>query len=238
MYRSNPPRTTSRAFTLIELLVVIAIIAILAAILFPVFAQAREKARSASCQSNLKQMGIAATMYLQDYDETMMNYVNGSSNYWPNAIAPYVKARPIWYCPDFPRNTGTPSPNSSTYGANFNIVNSINGAPSPLVLAAYNRPAELLWIADSEDSSPLKALYGCSSFQAGFVGLYDPNTQATKSTACAKYLTTTGGVDARHAGGANLLYLDTHAKWHKKDFIVKLETDADHPVDLWGHWSL
>src|SRR5579872_123944 len=69
----------SRAFTLIELLVVIAIIAILAAILFPVFAQAREKARQATCQSNLKQLGIATMMYAQDYDETYPKLEDGSA---------------------------------------------------------------------------------------------------------------------------------------------------------------
>jgi len=71
-------RITRRGFTLVELLVVIAIIAILAAILFPVFARAREAARSASCRSNLKQIGLAINMYRQDYDETMPFQVNGS----------------------------------------------------------------------------------------------------------------------------------------------------------------
>src|SRR6266480_7474120 len=86
--------TTKQGFTLIELLVVIAIIAILAAILFPVFAQAREKARQASCLSNNKQYATATLMYLQDYDETypMNAYLNGTcvaTFYW--AVAPYVK---------------------------------------------------------------------------------------------------------------------------------------------------
>ncbi|MES2463086.1 MAG: DUF1559 domain-containing protein [Armatimonadota bacterium] len=88
-------RARRRAFTLIELLVVIAIIAILAAILFPVFAQAREKARQISCVSNMKQMGSAAMMYTQDYDETypMQVYNNpGNKNItWREAIMPYVK---------------------------------------------------------------------------------------------------------------------------------------------------
>jgi prepilin-type N-terminal cleavage/methylation domain-containing protein/prepilin-type processing-associated H-X9-DG protein len=106
------------AFTLIELLVVIAIIAILAAILFPVFAQAREKARSAACLSNEKQIGNALTMYLQDYDETMPSTcawgrawknsnlkvctaleTANSPAYIQEFLTPYVKNEQLWYCP-------------------------------------------------------------------------------------------------------------------------------------------
>jgi prepilin-type N-terminal cleavage/methylation domain-containing protein/prepilin-type processing-associated H-X9-DG protein len=231
-------RSAPSGFTLIELLVVIAIIAILAAILFPVFAQAREKARQASCLSNLKQMGTAVMMYAQDYDETLMCYVNGGSNYWPNAIDPYVKERRLWYCPSFPRDSGPPSANSSTYGANFHVINSINASPAPLPLAAFQRPAELLLIADSEDSrSTVLADKGCSKFQAGFLGLYHPVDQALLSTACAAYLVRTGGIDIRHSDGANILFLDGHAKWLRREPIVMRETDQNHPVDLWGHWN-
>src|SRR5580692_6008483 len=97
-------RSKKTGFTLIELLVVIAIIAILAAILFPVFAQAREKARQASCMSNLKQLGLAELQYVQDYDETYSGSwncgnaaCNGSRVYYPEMIYPYAKNTGIFF---------------------------------------------------------------------------------------------------------------------------------------------
>ncbi len=121
-YRSHRTflRKPRSGFTLIELLVVIAIIAILAAILFPVFAQAREKARQTSCLSNLKQLGTAVMMYTQDYDETYPTQFQnpyatcpgGSSAYaledncreatWMGGIFPYVKSRQVYVCPSAP----------------------------------------------------------------------------------------------------------------------------------------
>lgn len=103
--RNLPLSTNSRGFTLIELLVVIAIISILAAILFPVFARAREQARRASCQSNLKQIGIAMAMYTQDYDEAypagaMGGATDTASNRWYDVVNPYVKSKQqVWICP-------------------------------------------------------------------------------------------------------------------------------------------
>ncbi len=146
MLRFNQPR--NRAFTLIELLVVIAIIAILAAILFPVFAQAREKARQAVCMSNLNQSGLGINMYVQDYDEhypqAILNFNGGWNNYylwttpstlratsassmnlrnsvWSNSIQPYVKSTGLYDCPSTePWNIGTNPPNTPKIAQTFN----------------------------------------------------------------------------------------------------------------------
>ena len=109
-------RPLQRGFTLIELLVVIAIIAILAAILFPVFAQAREKARQSACLSNQKQIGVALSLYIQDYDEMTPSaqtygrwWTLDAPKAWPPPFArdqlmPYVKNEELWYCPSINRD--------------------------------------------------------------------------------------------------------------------------------------
>src|SRR5438093_1557307 len=153
----------SKGFTLIELLVVIAIIAILAAILFPVFAQAREKARSITCISNLRQMVGAALMYSQDYDEqtvpAWLGYPTGAVGF-QELLQPYVKSNRLMVCPSRegskvgwegdPAQWGGYAHNHDTLGWNGSVA-----------MAAIKRPAGLIYFQDSGavSFSSDKALY-------------------------------------------------------------------------------
>lgn len=193
-----------RGFTLIELLVVIAIIAILAAILFPVFAKAREKARQASCLSNLKQMGLAALSYAQDYDEMFMyGYYPGTCAWghahtpadgvhaaysWPSFLVPYVKNTQIFRCPSATpticsAGVGGASGTTSAYGINYDGV-------CGWAMGSMDKPAERMMMQD---------------MQNWFV-ISSTNTQATCFSSFGTGIT-------RHNDGANVNFCDGHAKW-------------------------
>ncbi|HEX3000468.1 MAG TPA: prepilin-type N-terminal cleavage/methylation domain-containing protein [Armatimonadota bacterium] len=129
-----------QGFTLIELLVVIAIIAILAAILFPVFARAREKARTSTCQSNGKQIAMAILSYVQDYDETYPRGQFGWVYRWNDAIAPYIKNTQVFKCPS--------ATNENGYG--WNTVFFGDAVSKTEASIAY--PAETMVIVDSSDN--------------------------------------------------------------------------------------
>jgi prepilin-type N-terminal cleavage/methylation domain-containing protein/prepilin-type processing-associated H-X9-DG protein len=149
-----------KGFTLIELLVVIAIIAILAAILFPVFARAREKARQATCQSNLKQMGLACSMYETDYDGTITPAMLGWSYgaMWPDLVDPYIRSlakganwemKGIYRCPDAPDvtlPTGAAPYLVRSYGYNYNYLTYM--ASRQVRDSAVQQPASTIRIVD------------------------------------------------------------------------------------------
>ena len=200
-----------RGFTLIELLVVIAIIAILAAILFPVFAKAREKARQSSCLSNLKQLSLGMIQYTQDYDErfalrdcgrvavapvagaTDFNWVSSWSSYqntWINQIYPYVKNTQVYKCPSGPNEPigcdyGMPDYGYTTTPA-VALVDMFRSVPPPS-MGRFTRPAETMMMTEKMvGSNPQYVLmnqyYGCAP---------------------------------RHNEGGNVAFIDGHVKWMK-----------------------
>ncbi len=152
-------RTRPRGFTLVELLVVIAIISVLAAILFPVFAQAREKARAITCVSNEKQLCLAFLQYVQDNDETfpggdVTSDLVHSGRGWAARIYPYVKSAPVYDCPDDPsRVAGTFTPAAGTdfvpvsYGYNLDLAGPY-GPPVPLAGLSAPSSTVLLFEVD------------------------------------------------------------------------------------------
>ncbi|MBC8137973.1 MAG: DUF1559 domain-containing protein [Fibrella sp.] len=163
----KPSRTKpSAAFTLIELLVVIAIISLLAAILFPVFASAREKARQTSCLSNNKQYSLATLMYVQDYDEVFpfSAFLNGSCvGTFYSSVEPYVKNDQITRCPsedeaiNIAALVGAPCPQTPTFtGYVVNHAVFVNGffpGASPAALADIGIPAGTIMIYDGNVTS-------------------------------------------------------------------------------------
>jgi prepilin-type N-terminal cleavage/methylation domain-containing protein/prepilin-type processing-associated H-X9-DG protein len=199
-------RLLRTAFTLIELLVVIAIIAILAAILFPVFAQAREKARQAACLSQAKQWGIAVDMYKQDYDGTMVAWsskapdANGRLKdiYWSEMLQPYMKNRNIGVCPS------DPDPNDRardylSYCFNRNVQFGINNNPASDSQVRY--PATT--IALQEWTSP------------GYTGCDWVGPQSFYKQYELKPAEKNG--DKRHNNGSNYVFFDGHAAWARPE---------------------
>lgn len=173
-------------FTLIELLVVIAIIAILAAILFPVFAQAREKARAISCVSNVKNLGLAVMQYEQDYDETCPNGLNpyGGGQGWAGQIYVYVKSTGVYKCPDDP-TVGQ----ISSYAYNANVTKPAanpaapNAAATAMTIAEYNAPSKTVLLAEvtnsiaynvSTEDPATASTNGGSAAGVGIGGAWDP----------------------------------------------------------------
>lgn len=226
-------RYTGRAqkgFTLIELLVVIAIISILAAILFPVFARARESARRASCMSNLKQIGLGVMMYVQDYDEvfpfrSMLNAATPPNGtrwddnywYWPQMLYPYTKSTQVFYCPSSPRNDAN-SPMSGNLGANEALIVQAE-AYSTVSLASVNSPASKYMLMDLGNYS-MKAGYAKTAVAPSwyFPGAGQADGDCSAITDSARKNDCENG---RHMQGVNMAFADGHVKWLKNTVVLE-----------------
>ena len=207
----------SRGFTLIELLVVIAIIAILAAILFPVFARAREKARQTSCLSNIKQTGLAIIMYAQDYDERLPRHcyqprpAPAFGDYpWSYAVQPYVKNTQIFMCPS---NSGWRNETKCCGGYTYNLSTTDSAGTVGCTnqkMAKIRRPAGLIMITEAPNGSSATAW--CGYWHRETNDGVPSNVHAT----------------GRHNEGSNSCFADGHAKWLKQDQILHTR----------GYWDL
>jgi prepilin-type N-terminal cleavage/methylation domain-containing protein/prepilin-type processing-associated H-X9-DG protein len=233
-----------RGFTLIELLVVIAIIAILAAILFPVFAQAREKARQATCLSNMRQMAMASRMYLSDYDDTVVPcylYSSHSSSgtlptgkpyleWWMDLLHPYVKSAPLWYCPNwsalydygrasFPEGEG-PGRRKLRWSLGCNNWHYWPGGekqPAKLLGAmGVNRPGLTINSTEAEIENPANLLMAIDAISPELWTPPQHDWRNLVAKAGPNGGTLRGDVHQRHSGGMNAFFVDGHAKWMRE----------------------
>jgi prepilin-type N-terminal cleavage/methylation domain-containing protein/prepilin-type processing-associated H-X9-DG protein len=211
-------------FTLIELLVVIAIIAILAAILFPVFAQAREAARKSSCGSNARQLGLAINMYKQDYDEKFPFggwLPNGTGTWeWQNSCAPYIKNKGIFRCPSSTDLDEDPA-NPQAWAWNRNPVsylynNQLGRDRNPKSDSAVNAPSDCWMIVDGHSDWGGTAGVDWMG-RPGTMWLMEDTTFGNAASLVNGWLSWQGftwGLP-RHMGGANVCYTDGHVKFVK-----------------------
>ena len=234
-------RGTRPAFTLIELLVVIAIIAILAAILFPVFARARENARRSSCQSNMKQIGLGILQYAQDYDERLPAGNVGNLCWgWAGPIYPYVKSSQIFACPSDPNGGSTTSGLTPvSYGYNLNLTACDTSFGATPTLSAMQAPTRTVFLFELGGKIDTANPGNSNASIVNFNALPEPpgvfmsrSTNAFDGAGALVFATGTidtssllSGFNAskdskpRHFEGANYLAADGHVKYYQSSRI-------------------
>lgn len=203
-----------RAFTLIELLVVIAIIAILAAILFPVFARARENARRASCQSNLKQIGLGIAQYTQDYDETMPRGLtnNGVRDIvWAGVLQPYIKSTQLFKCPS---NTNT---NNNGMLNNSNLGSGRDEIPASYVANSWPN-----WAFGNANASPMSENSNVAIASINETARVIVVGESQTRTSHNYWFNNANDVGfTNHLGTTNFLFADGHVKALKPTATIR-----------------
>lgn len=245
-----------RAFTLIELLVVIAIIAILAAILFPVFAQAKAAAKQSACLSNTKQIGIALQIYEQDSDDTVapntLIEANGDIYTWFELLQPYSKNKDIGVCPSADKSTLFVAANPTKTKLSY-VLNNFYWWDTRLTVFQAGQPATATSIENLTDG-----VYcvdgGLSIARSGDPYSYDPqkyhyqatlnpwagifdNLAAQKGVSPLTVPTFQGAIIARHNAGVNAAFLDGHSKFTRITELLKLKVESNTGYDLYTHFT-
>ncbi len=216
----------SKGFTLIELLVVIAIIALLAAILFPVFARAREKARQTACLSNMKQLGLSFAQYTSDFDEFFpcgndqcVGCTNRYGRGWFQQIYPYAKAHGVQSCPDDPTKSASVNTFVLSYGFNFHLTTATPGFAfsSPRPLSKLTEPDVTVLTCEIQNEKVDVDTSGYVEQQSCTVtGKDNPYQSGTMATGLfpQRSFGVIGTPDGTvHSGGSNFMAADFHAKW-------------------------
>jgi len=220
-----------RGFTLIELLVVIAIIAILAAILFPVFARAREAARQSSSLSNSKQLGLGLNMYTADYDGLyMIGYDQYSTTpFWGLILQPYLKNQGILNCPSAQVAINLNSGTGYEYGINTAIAQGVRvGSPPTFDNQNGCVPSNTGPVNDAEVQEPARTVILADTVYNGG-GLWQ--FYNLRNVAVGGLL---AHLSNRHNGGTNLAFCDGHAKWYKEPHTSNLILDPRNPTTARG----
>ena len=216
------------AFTLIELLVVIAIIAILAAILFPVFARARENARRSACQSNLKQIGLGVAQYTQDYDEkypaqissSVPDFATSTTPNYINQIQPYIKSLQLFRCPSASDLTGTPAPTDT----------SATSYPYNGVFSGYSNGGVVGGIRSVSSIQSPSTIIQFHEYATSNQSQTRPRYNAPSDPAIWRDWMGNADFDNNHFDGANFLFADGHVKFRRRDTVSAREFGLESDV--------